>query len=131
MQYGTVQYGTVQYGTGSLRYDTPTLLKQMAWRRGRPVVRYKYCTVRTRTVVGTRTIIHARTTRFKTKLGPSFVDRLCFRKKITRYTVLKKFQTQVQPCQRHQLDLLLLNTRGHDVRKTFIILMGKGSLSMG
>ena len=52
-----------------------------------------------------------------------------FPKNFTRYTVLKKIHTQVHHCQGHQLDQLMLNTLRHDIRKTFIIVMGTGSLA--
>ena len=61
----------------------------------------------------------------------SFILELVMFPKNSRATPLKKSILKIQPCQRHQLEHLMLNTRGHNIRKTFIILMGTGSLSMG
>ena len=38
---------------------------------------------------------------------------------------------QLRPCRSHQLDQLVSIRRNHNTHKTFIILMGRGSLSIG
>ena len=57
--------------------------------------------------------------------------RLCVQKFPRANTVLKQIHTQDQPCQRHQLDQLLYISRATRMWDWYIILMGRGSLSMG
>ena len=60
----------------------------------------------------------------------NFVTGYVYKRNHTLHRV-KKPIIKIHPCQHHQLDQLLSTKREQYPRKTFIILMGTGSLSMG